>query len=133
MPNGLSFLPDPARTTETVRELRTCVTLVGEGLVTMCTQACGTLAAMKNAIRTTIDAAGRLVLPKIVRDEAGILPGMTLRVTVEEGKIAIEPVTREVRIVRKGPLRIAVPVDEGPPLTGADVEEVRREIRQRGE
>jgi len=58
---------------------------------------------------------------------------MTLRVTVEEGKIEIEPVAREVRIVRKGPLRIAVPVDEGPPLTSATVEQVRREIRRRGD
>jgi AbrB family looped-hinge helix DNA binding protein len=89
---------------------------------------------MKNAIETTIDSAGRLVLPKAVRDAAGILPGMTLRVKVqEEGKVEIEPVTREIRIVQKGPLRIAVPVEEGPPLTGATVEQVRREIRRRGE
>lgn len=88
---------------------------------------------MKNATQTTIDSAGRLVLPKAVRDEAGILPGMTLRVTVEEGKIEIEPVAREVRIVRKGPLRVAVPVEEGPPLTSAIVEQVRREIRRRGD
>jgi hypothetical protein len=58
---------------------------------------------------------------------------MTLRVTVEEGKIEIEPVAREVRIVRKGPLRVAVPVEEGPPLTSAIVEQVRREIRRRGD
>lgn len=88
---------------------------------------------MKNAIETTIDSAGRLVLPKAVRDEAGILPGMTLRITVEEGKIEIEPMTREVRIIRRGPLRIAVPVEAGPPLTGATVEQVRGGIRQRGQ
>ena len=88
---------------------------------------------MKNAIQITIDSAGRLVLPKAVRDEAGILPGMTLQITVEEGKIGIEPVTRDVRIVSKGPLRVAVPVEEGPLLTDVTVEQVRREIRQRGE
>ena len=58
---------------------------------------------------------------------------MTLRITVEEGRIEIEPVTREVRIIAKGPLRIAVPVEEGPSLTKETVEEVRREIRRRGE
>jgi AbrB family looped-hinge helix DNA binding protein len=88
---------------------------------------------MKNAIQITIDSAGRLVLPKAVRDEAGILPGMTLQITVEEGKIGIEPVTREVRVVPRGPLRVAVPVEEGPSLTDATVEQVRREIRQRGD
>jgi AbrB family looped-hinge helix DNA binding protein len=88
---------------------------------------------MRNAAETTIDSAGRLVLPKAVRDQAGILPGMTLRITVEEGKIEIEPVAREVRIVQRGPLRVAVPVEEGPPLTDETVERVRRELRQRGE
>jgi AbrB family looped-hinge helix DNA binding protein len=87
---------------------------------------------MKNAIQTTIDSAGRLVLPKTVRDEAGILPGMALRITVQDGRIEIEPVAREVRIVQKGPLRIAVPVEEGPSLTEETVERVRREIREHG-
>ena len=87
---------------------------------------------MKAAIKTTIDSAGRLVLPKAVRDEAGILPGMTLQVTIQEGKIEIEPVAREVRVVRRGPLLIAVPVEEGPPLSDAVVEQVRGEIRRHG-
>jgi hypothetical protein len=43
-----------------------------------------------------------------------------------------ESVPREVRIVQKGPLWIAVPVEEGPPLTEAIVERVRREIREHG-
>jgi len=92
----------------------------------------GILGAMKNAIQTTIDSAGRLVLPKIVRDEAGILPGMTLRITVQEGKIAIEPLPREVRILQKGPLRVAVPSEEGPVLLEATVNEALREARERG-
>jgi AbrB family looped-hinge helix DNA binding protein len=88
---------------------------------------------MKNAIQTTIDSAGRLVLPKTVREEAGILPGMSLQVSVREGRIEIEPVPRQVQIVQKGPLHIAVPVEEGPALSGATVEQVRREVRERGE
>ena len=88
---------------------------------------------MKNAIQTTIDSAGRLVLPKAAREEAGILPGMSLQVSVREGRIEIEPVPRQVQIVQKGPLRIAVPVEEGPALSAAAVEQARREIRERGE
>ena len=87
---------------------------------------------MKNGIQTTIDSAGRLVLPKTIRDEAGILPGMALRVKVQDGRIELEPVAREVRIVQKGPLRIAVPVEEGPSLQEETVEKVRREIREHG-
>ena len=85
---------------------------------------------MKNAVQTTIDSAGRLVLPKAVRDEAGILPGITLKVTIQGGRIEIEPVPREVRIVQRGPLRIAVPVEEGPPLAEETVQQARREIRE---
>ena len=88
---------------------------------------------MKNAIQTTIDSAGRLVLPKAVREEAGILPGMSLRVSVREGRIEIEPAPRQVRIVQKGPLRIAEPLEEGPALSGETVEQVRREVRERGQ
>jgi len=87
---------------------------------------------MRNAIETTIDSSGRLVLPKAVRDEAGIEPGMTLRLWVHEGKIEIEPAPRDVRIVQKGHLWIAVPLEEGPPLEEATVEAVRRELREHG-
>src|SRR5262245_11016769 len=76
----------------------------------------GILDAMKAAIQTTIDSAGRLVLPKAVRDEAGIQPGMTLRLSVQEGRIEIEPAPREIRIVQKGPLWVAVSAEEGPVL-----------------
>ena len=88
---------------------------------------------MKDAIQTTIDSAGRLVLPKAVRDEAGILPGMTLRITVQEGRIEIEAAPREVKLVRKGPLLIAVPAEQGPALSKAAVGQVLREIREHGE
>jgi AbrB family looped-hinge helix DNA binding protein len=88
---------------------------------------------MGDAIQTTIDSAGRLVLPKVVRAEAGILPGMTLRITVQEGKVELEPLPREVKLVQRGPLWIAVPVEEGPPLSEATVEQVLRKVRDRGE
>jgi len=51
------------------------------------------------------------------------------RAEEERGK----PATREVRIVQRGPLRVAVPIEEGPPLTAEVVERVRRELRRRGE
>jgi AbrB family looped-hinge helix DNA binding protein len=88
---------------------------------------------MRNTVEVNIDSAGRVVIPKAIRDQIGIVPGMALRITVEEGKIEIEPVTRKVRIVQRGPLRVAVPVEEGPPLTDEAVERVRREFHQRDE
>lgn len=54
---------------------------------------------------------------------------MTLNVRVREGRIEIELAPREVRIVQKGPLRIAVPVEEGPSLEAATVDTFLREFR----
>lgn len=42
-------------------------------------------------MKTTIDHAGRLVIPKDIRRESGIKPGMPLDVRWEKGAIAITP------------------------------------------
>ncbi len=42
-------------------------------------------------MKTTIDAAGRLVIPKKIREEAGLKPGTALDVRVRDGVIEIEP------------------------------------------
>jgi AbrB family looped-hinge helix DNA binding protein len=38
-----------------------------------------------------MDKAGRLVLPKAIREEAGIEPGIPLRIAVRDGRVEIEP------------------------------------------
>ena len=60
-------------------------------------------------MKTTIDSAGRLVIPKEVRREAGLKPGMPLEVRWHEGRIEIEPAPWPVKLVRKGRLLVAVP------------------------
>ncbi len=82
-------------------------------------------------MKTTIDSAGRLVIPMEIRREAGIKPGMTLDVRTHEGRIEIEPVPLEVKLVRRGRLLVAVPQKSVPPLTAGIVEETRRKL-QRG-
>lgn len=80
-------------------------------------------------MQVTIDTAGRLVLPKAIREEAGLHPGMPLDISYRDGRIEIEPAPREVRIVRKGLVAVAVPVEASEPLTEDVVEEVRSELR----
>lgn len=78
--------------------------------------------AMNDAINVAIDRLGRLVIPKEIRDQAGIEPGMPLEVRCREGRIEIEPKRRPVRIVKKGRLQVAESVDVGEPLTRAAVQ-----------
>jgi AbrB family looped-hinge helix DNA binding protein len=81
-------------------------------------------------MRTTIDSAGRLVIPKDVRREAGLRPGMPLEVRWREGRIEIEPEPLAVRLVRRGRLTVAVPSASAPALRGETVESTRRKLRR---
>ena len=76
---------------------------------------------MTDPTTITIDRVGRLVIPKEIRDEAGIEPGMALEVRCREGRIEIEPKRRPIRIVKKGRLQVAESVETGAPLTRAVV------------
>lgn len=86
---------------------------------------------MKHGAISTIDAAGRLVLPREIRDQAKLVPGMPLRIAFRDGRIEIEPAPREVRIVRKGRLRVAVPVEDGSVLKSDAVRETTASVRER--
>ena len=78
----------------------------------------------------TIDRVGRLVIPKEIRDAAGIEAGMQLQVSCREGRIEIEPRRRPVRIEKRGRLQVAVSVEEGESLTRAAVTEAQRRARR---
>src|SRR5438477_142094 len=93
----------------------------------------GRFRGMDTGIETSIDSAGRIVIPKAIRQQAGFQPGTLLTVRLREGRIEIEPSPREVRIVAKGSLRVASPVAESGRLTGAEVERTRRALRERHE
>lgn len=72
-------------------------------------------------ILVTIDRVGRLVIPKEIRDEAGIEPGMQLHISCREGRIEIEPRRRPVRIEKRGRIQVAVSVEPGATLSRSDV------------
>lgn len=88
---------------------------------------------MSDGIRTTIDRAGRLVLPKPIREQAGILPGMELEISVARGRVEIVPAPREVRIVSRGGLRVAVPAGDDAALGQEQVWQTLRAIRNRSQ
>lgn len=81
-------------------------------------------------MKSTMDAAGRLVIPKEIRRQAGIEPGMPLDVRVHEGRIEIEPAPLAVRLEKRGRFLVAVPEGQVPVLTSESVEETRGKLRR---
>ncbi len=80
---------------------------------------------------TTIDAAGRLVIPKDIREQARLEAGVPLEIRFHDGRIEIEPAPRQVEIVRRGRLRVAVPKDDSERLTDDLVRDTRDRVRER--
>lgn len=79
-------------------------------------------------MKTTIDVAGRLVIPREIRRQAGLRPGMPLEVRWHDGRIEIEPAVLPVKLVRKGRLLVAVPEKDIEQLTADVVQETRQAI-----
>lgn len=85
-----------------------------------------------NAMVTTIDGAGRIVVPKSIRDEGNLKPGTRVDIRLRDGVIEVEPVPTEVKLERRGRMLVAVPVDPTamPAMSAATVEETRRSVRR---
>ena len=77
---------------------------------------------------TTMDSAGRLVIPKEIRREADLEPGMPVDVRWRDGVIEIEPKPLDVKMERRGRLLVATPATKVPLLRSATVERTRREL-----
>jgi bifunctional DNA-binding transcriptional regulator/antitoxin component of YhaV-PrlF toxin-antitoxin module len=83
-----------------------------------------------HAMKTTLDRAGRLVIPRDILHESGIKPGMPLEVRWEKGVICITPVPLTVKLERQGPLLVTVPTKAVPPLLKSTVERIRKKLRR---
>lgn len=74
---------------------------------------------------TTMDAAGRLVIPREIRREASLEPGVPLEVRWRDGVIEIEPQPLAVTLERRGRLLVARPRTKVGALRAATVERTR--------
>lgn len=82
-------------------------------------------------MRTTIDGAGRVVIPKALRDAAGIAAGTELEIEVRDGRIEIEPAAVPMRVVAREDGRPVIEAATAQPSLSADevravLESVRR-------
>lgn len=81
-------------------------------------------------MRSTIDAAGRLVVPKAVRDELGLTPGTELEVTVVDRRIELEVPATPMRLEEREHGVVAVTDREMPVLTTDQVRETLERVRR---
>jgi AbrB family looped-hinge helix DNA binding protein len=81
-------------------------------------------------MKTTMDSAGRLVIPGAIRREAGLKPGAPLEVRWRDGRVEIEPAPIPVKLVRRGRLLVAVPEGQPGSLRAETVERTRRVLRR---
>ena len=82
-------------------------------------------------MKTTIDKAGRVVIPASVRERAGFQPGTTLVVSVDEFGIRLERVARGPHLVRVGKRLVARAVVEPDERPKVDVAALIEEERNR--
>ena len=77
---------------------------------------------------TTIDSAGRLVIPKDVRREAALEPGAPVDVRWRDGIIEVEPQPLRVTFERQGRLLVAKPTRRVRPLRASTVQRTRERL-----
>jgi AbrB family looped-hinge helix DNA binding protein len=80
-------------------------------------------------VRTTIDKAGRVVIPAAIRERAGLTPGAELEVTSDELGIRLERVASGPKLVKVGRRLVArpsVPADDRPSVDVAALIEEER-------
>jgi AbrB family looped-hinge helix DNA binding protein len=78
-------------------------------------------------MRTTIDGAGRVVVPKAIRERLGLSGGAQVDVDEHDGAVHIRPVAAGVEVVDTPEGPVASSPAPGPPLTD---DEVRRALER---
>jgi len=68
-------------------------------------------------MRITIDAAGRIVIPKPLRERLGLSAGEALELREREGRLEIEPLPTPMSLVPRRGGVVAVPRKPLPPLS----------------
>lgn len=81
-------------------------------------------------MKTTIDSAGRIVVPKALRDALQLKPGQPLELRVADGRLEIEFAAVPLRLVKRGKGMVAVPDEPLPRLTADEVRDTLERVRR---
>jgi AbrB family looped-hinge helix DNA binding protein len=81
-------------------------------------------------MKTTIDAAGRVVIPKALRQAAGFKPGQPLDIKIADGRLEIEAAGTPMQLKKRGKTMAAVPATPLPELTAEQVRDTLERVRR---
>lgn len=81
-------------------------------------------------MKVTIDSAGRLVVPKPLRDALGLRGGEELEISVREGRLELDAPATPMRLVRRRGAVVAVADRDMPTLTQEVVRETLERVRR---
>lgn len=78
----------------------------------------------------TIDNAGRLVIPKGIREALGLRPKALLKAEVIDSRLVISSQPSELRLVKRGKMNVAKPKKKLPVLSTSLVRETLEHTRR---
>jgi AbrB family looped-hinge helix DNA binding protein len=81
-------------------------------------------------MQTTIDSAGRIVVPKALRDELGLVGGERLEIRAHDGTLEVDVIPVPMHLEERGGVPSAIPSVPLPVLTAQQVREILERVRR---
>ena len=81
-------------------------------------------------MRTTMDAAGGIVIPEALRAAVGLTAGTELLIELRDGRIAIEPAPAALRVVARQGGAVLQAATCMPPISADAVRAVLDDVRR---
>jgi AbrB family looped-hinge helix DNA binding protein len=81
-------------------------------------------------METTIDRAGRIVVPRKLREQLGLTGGTRVEIRIRDGRLEIEAAPTPMRLVRRGKGLVATPEKPLPRLGADDVRAALESLRR---
>jgi AbrB family looped-hinge helix DNA binding protein len=81
-------------------------------------------------MKSTIDSAGRIVVPKALRQALGWKAGQELELQAGDGRLEVEVAPTPVKLEKRGKGVVAVPAETLPELSPEQVRETLERVRR---
>lgn len=81
-------------------------------------------------MRTTIDSAGRIVVPKPLRDALGLVGGEQLEIRARDGTLEVDVIPVPMHLEERDGVPSAIPSEPLPALTAQQVREIVERVRR---